>query len=75
MEVLVVIGVLGLFFLLMSVRLIFVKGGFFRGTCASQSPFLQDEGGSCSYCGRNLEEGEVCKRKEEKEAKKAKAKF
>jgi hypothetical protein len=49
--VLLGIVLLGIFFLLMSVRLIFVKGGKFKGTCASQSPFLNKEGGSCGMCG------------------------
>lgn len=27
------------------------EGGEFAGTCASQSPFLNEEGASCAYCG------------------------
>lgn len=49
------IGLVALFFILMSVRLIFVKDGKFRGTCASQSPFLKNEDGSCGYCGRKAD--------------------
>jgi hypothetical protein len=48
------LGVLALFFILMSVRLIFIKGGEFRGTCASQSPFLNKDGATCGYCGKTL---------------------
>jgi hypothetical protein len=55
LTVLLGIGVLALFFVLMSVRLLFVKDGQFKGTCASQSPFLNKEGGSCGYCGRTLD--------------------
>jgi len=37
----------------MSVRLIFKKGGEFKGTCASQNPYLVKQGitcgGSCSH--------------------------
>lgn len=58
--VLLSIGVMALFFVLLSVRLIFIKGGEFRGTCASQSPWLNKEGASCGYCGRNLSAGETC---------------
>ncbi len=58
--VLLGILLLGVFFLLMSVRLIFLKGGKFRGTCASQSPFLHQEGDSCGMCGRKVEPGEDC---------------
>ena len=50
----------GLFFVLMSVRLIFLKKGEFKGTCASQSPFLNKEGVTCGYCGRKVEEGDPC---------------
>lgn len=48
------IGVLALFFVLMSVRLFLVKDGEFKGTCASQSPWLNKEGGTCGYCGKTL---------------------
>ena len=47
------LGLLGVFFLLMSVRLIFLKDGEFKGTCASQSPFLNKEGEPCSFCGKD----------------------
>ena len=47
------LALLTVFFLLMSVRLIFIKGGEFKGTCASQSPFLNKEGEACSLCGKN----------------------
>jgi hypothetical protein len=67
--VLLAIGLLALFFIFMSVRLIFLKNGQFRGTCASQSPFLNKDGGTCGYCGRNIDAGETCKKEEEKAAK------
>lgn len=51
---LLTLGGVGLFFALMSVRLIFIKGGEFKGTCASQSPFLNKEGVTCSYCGKEV---------------------
>ncbi|GGZ20038.1 hypothetical protein GCM10007049_10730 [Echinicola pacifica] len=44
----------------MSVRLIFLKNGQFKGTCASQNPFLNKEGESCSYCGKKMDDGEKC---------------
>ena len=58
--VILAIILVGIFFLLMSIRLIFVKGGKFRGTCASQSPFLHKEGVSCGACGRKVEPGDQC---------------
>ncbi|MEM9675928.1 MAG: hypothetical protein ACFB15_11845 [Cyclobacteriaceae bacterium] len=54
------IGFIALFFVLMSVRLIFLKDGEFKGTCASQSPFLNKEGATCGYCGKEVGKGEAC---------------
>lgn len=54
------IGFIGLFFVLMSVRLLFLKNGEFKGTCASQSPWLVKEGATCGYCGKTLTAGEGC---------------
>ena len=51
--VLLGIALVGVFFLLMAVRIIFKKDGEFQGTCASQSPFLNKEGVTCSVCGRD----------------------
>ncbi|BDD02707.1 hypothetical protein [Aureibacter tunicatorum] len=72
--VLLGIGLIGLFFVLMSVRLIFIKNGQFKGTCASQSPFLNKEGEKCGYCGK---EPEHCKNKKTNlgEVEKVLAKF
>jgi hypothetical protein len=68
------IGFILLFFVLMSVRLIFLKNGEFKGTCASQSPFLNQEGEACSYCGR--QPGEQCKSEEKQsEVDKVMSKF
>ncbi len=52
--VLLGIGIFGIFFILMSVRLIFIKDGEFRGTCASQSPYLNKEGITCNLCGKEV---------------------
>jgi hypothetical protein len=52
--------VFGAFFALMSVRLIFIKNGEFRGTCATQSPYLAKQGITCGYCGKTLGEGDAC---------------
>ena len=38
------------------------KDGEFAGTCASQSPFLNQEGENCSYCGAKPED--KCKKEE-----------
>lgn len=57
---LVTLAVFALFFLLMSVRLLLVKNGEFRGTCATQSPYLAKEGITCGYCGKVIGEGDPC---------------
>jgi hypothetical protein len=60
MTFLFALGVFALFFALMSVRLLFIKNGEFRGTCATQSPFLAKEGIVCGYCGKTMGEGDAC---------------
>lgn len=72
--VLLGIGFIAIFFVLMSVRLIFKKNGEFKGTCASQSPFLNKEGATCGYCGKTMSENESCG-KEDSEVNKVMAKF
>lgn len=57
---LLTLGIFAAFFVLMSVRLLFVKNGEFRGTCATQSPYLAKEGIVCGYCGKVVGEGEPC---------------
>lgn len=79
--VLLGIGFVALFFILMSVRLIFLKDGKFKGTCASQNPYLKKEGATCGYCGRKVGEGEECddpakaEEKEENEVEKVLSRF
>ncbi len=65
-ELFLAIGLIATFFLLMSVRLLFLKDGEFKGTCASQSPFLREEGATCSYCGKTVGE-EPCGKDEVEE--------
>ncbi|MBK7109051.1 MAG: hypothetical protein IPH61_07905 [Bacteroidetes bacterium] len=43
---------------LFSIRIIFVKGGEFRGTCSSNNPMLKNEIGECTVCGHAP--GEAC---------------
>ena len=59
---LLAVGLIAIFFIFMSVRLIFIKNGKFKGTCASQSPFLKSEGGTCGYCGKKVEGGDECQK-------------
>lgn len=36
------------------------KDGKFAGTCASQSPFLNQEGQACGYCGKTPDQFDTC---------------
>ena len=38
------------------VKILLKKNGKFSGTCASQSPFLNNEGEACGICGASPEE-------------------
>ena len=74
-SILLGIGFVALFFVLMSVRLLLVKDGKFKGTCASQNPFLNKEGGTCGYCGREVDAGGSCAKESESEVEKVMSKF
>ena len=54
--VLLGIGLLGLAFAGIAVKVWSKKGGEFAGTCASNNPLVQAEGGSCGFCGARPEE-------------------
>lgn len=43
---------LGIAFAGIAIKIWAKKGGEFSGTCASQSPFLNNENETCSYCGK-----------------------
>lgn len=58
--VLLGIGFIALFFILMSVRILLKKNGEFKGTCASQNPFLNKEGAACGFCGKTVTPGQDC---------------
>jgi len=58
------IGFVALFFVGMSVRLIFLNKGEFKGTCASQNPFLNPEVAACGYCGKPVVAGAPCEKNE-----------
>jgi hypothetical protein len=49
---------IGAAFALFAVRIIFVKDGEFKGTCATNNPMLKNEIGECSMCGKKA--GEPC---------------
>ncbi len=53
--ILLLLSVIGI-----SIKLWAKKDGEFSGTCASQSPFLNKEGATCSMCGRTPDQYANC---------------
>ena len=49
-----------------SIKILLKKDGKFAGTCASQSPFLNKDGESCSLCGKTADEIINCTDNKEK---------
>jgi rRNA maturation endonuclease Nob1 len=63
MELFIITAViLGLGIAGIAVKIWAKKDGKFSGTCASNSPFLNKEGESCSFCGASPEE--KCKKED-----------
>jgi len=56
--VLVAIALVGLAFAFISIRILLIKGGQFKGTCANNNPFLQKQGVTCGVCGKTA--GDAC---------------
>ncbi|MEX0813626.1 MAG: hypothetical protein WD048_15515 [Chitinophagales bacterium] len=50
------IGIIGLAFALIGIRILLVKDGEFKGTCATNNPMLKNEIGECTVCGKAPEE-------------------
>ena len=48
---LLTIGLLGLGFAGIAIKILVKKDGEFSGTCSSNNPLLQNDSGSCSICG------------------------
>lgn len=57
---LITIIILAVAFAGIAIKILGKKDGKFAGTCASQSPFLNKEGESCSFCGKSPEEQKDC---------------
>ena len=43
-------------FVAIAIKIILKKDGKFAGTCASQNPYLNNEGETCGYCGKTADE-------------------
>lgn len=54
--ILISIGLLGLAFAGIAVKILLKKDGKFAGTCASNNPLLNEEGAPCGLCGARPEE-------------------
>lgn len=39
-----------------AIKIIFKKDGEFNGTCATNNPYLKNEIGECTVCGRQADE-------------------
>ena len=55
--ILVALSIIGI-----AIKILIQKNGKFSGTCASNSPFLNQNGEKCSYCG--ADPGEKCNKSE-----------
>ena len=55
------VGLLALAFAGIAIKIWLKKDGEFTGTCASQSPFLNQEGEACGMCGK-LPSEQDCKK-------------
>ena len=49
--ILLSIGLLGLGFAGIAIKILVKKEGKFAGTCASNNPILNEDGQPCSFCG------------------------
>lgn len=56
------IGLLAVAFAGIAIKILVKKNGKFSGTCASNNPMIQAEGGACGVCGARPEE--KCKRED-----------
>jgi hypothetical protein len=54
--VLISIVLLALAFAGIAIKILVKKNGRFSGTCSSNNPLLQNEGGGCGICGAKPDE-------------------
>ena len=55
---LVTLLVMLLVVIFIAIRIIVLPNGEFHGSCSTNNPYLQREGGNCPVCGKD--KGEVC---------------
>jgi hypothetical protein len=54
--ILITIGLLGLAFAGIAIKILVKKDGKFAGTCASNNPLINEDGAACGLCGATPEE-------------------
>jgi rRNA maturation endonuclease Nob1 len=54
--IIVAVVLLALAFAGIAIKILVKKDGKFSGTCASNNPMVQQEGGACGVCGARPEE-------------------
>lgn len=50
------VAVLGISFAMIATRILLVKDGEFKGTCSSNNPYLKNQLGECTVCGKKVDE-------------------
>tara|TARA_B100001250_G_C19082107_1_gene479009 strand:- start:111 stop:323 length:213 start_codon:yes stop_codon:yes gene_type:complete len=60
--IIISIGLIGMCVIAICIKILIQKNGEFSGTCASNNPFLNKDGDTCSYCG--AQPGDQCKKEE-----------
>ncbi len=50
------LAVMGMCFAMIATRILLVKDGEFKGTCSSNNPYLKDDLGECTVCGKQVDE-------------------
>lgn len=53
---LITIALLAIAFAGIAVKILLKKNGQFAGTCASNNPLINEEGGACGLCGAQPDE-------------------
>ncbi|MFK7845358.1 MAG: hypothetical protein AB8G77_08660 [Rhodothermales bacterium] len=54
--ILVTLAIMGMCFAMIATRILLVKDGEFKGTCSSNNPYLKNELGDCTVCGKKVDE-------------------
>ena len=54
--ILLSVAVVGFAFAMIATRILLVKDGEFKGTCSSNNPYLKNQLGECTVCGKKVDE-------------------